>query len=266
MTRPAASDLLIVVGLTGVGKSTVLDEVLRAHPSIRLLPNRRELTDRIVFPAVQRRLGVPERPVTDRLERFRLTAAYREMHPGGMAHALQAWLDRELRERSGGSATLVFDNLRGVHEVAAAAAAFPHARFLLLDAAPATRLARLVDRRDPFDRVDAPGTHREPGDPEAPAPPAAGEHLARLRQVPDADAVFDLERIAAWAARERIEPADVERATRIIVEEQRNYDNSAARRHLAARLPAERFLAVDTDDLTQTEVVRCVLAWLVRGA
>lgn len=221
MSSDAAPDLLIVVGLTGVGKSTVLTEVMRAEPSWRLLPNRRELTDRIILPAVQRRLGVPETCVEDRLERFRLTAGYRDMHPGGMAHALEEHIREHVPGPADRSITLVFDNLRGQAEVSAAAEAFPHARFLLLDAMPATRLARLVERRDPFDRV---------------------------------------------TATDRDEAADLERAAAIIMEEQRNYDSTAARRHLAARLPADRFLAVDTDDLTRAEVVRRVLAWLERNA
>ena len=264
MTRRDELDLLIVVGLTGVGKTSVIDDVLREHPSWRLLPNRRELTDDIIVPRVQRHLELAEAPVEDRLERFRLTAAYRELHPGGMAHALETHLHGERSRYATSPDTLVFDNLRGLAEVSAAVDAFSSARFLLLDATPATRLARLVERRDPFDRAAAP--RPEGTDPRTAADDvdraATDPHLERLRAIPAAADVFDLDRLAAWAAREGVGAADLARAASIIVEEQRNYDNRAARRFLAERLSAERFLPVDTDDRSQAEVSATVLSWL----
>ena len=267
MSMHDAHDLLIVVGLTGVGKSTVLEDVLRARPSWRLLPNRRELTDRIILPEVQRHLGRPVEPVADRLDRFALTATYREMHTGGMTHALsmwleRAWLERAKRDDDGRATTLVFDNLRGRQEVEAAVAAFPRARYLLLDAAPATRLARLVERRDPFDRTAGGESHRaRTGFKQCSETTSAQEHMRRLQGVSEAARVFDLEPVAAWAAHEAVEAADLERSARIIVEEQRNYDSAAARGYLANRLSEERFLAVDTDHLSPGEVVGRVLAW-----
>ena len=268
MTRRDELDLLIVVGLTGVGKTSVIDDVLREHPSWRLLPNRRELTDDIIVPRVQHHLQLAEAPVEDRLERFRLTAVYRELHPGGMAHALGEYLRAELPSHAGSSTTLVFDNLRGLPEVSAAADTFPTARFLLLDATPETRLARLVERRDPFDRAATPRPEatdqRTAADDVHPA--TADPHLARLDAIPAAADVFDLDSIAAWAARKGVDPADLARAASIIVEEQRNYDSRAARRFLAERLPPARFLPVDTDERSQAEVSATVRSWLERNA
>ena len=81
--------LIFVSGLTGVGKSTTL-KTLAA--SVTLLPNRRDLTDEIIIPWVQQRLGQNQRSVTDRLERFDLTRNYREHNPGGIITALLEYL------------------------------------------------------------------------------------------------------------------------------------------------------------------------------
>lgn len=246
--------LVVVVGLTGVGKSTVLERVTTIRPRLRLLPNRREITDRIIIPEVQRREDVPAGPIVDRLERFRMTAAYREYHPGGMAHALQVWLaEHGVAEIHHWAEALVFDNLRGQAEVLAAADAFPGAAFLVLDASPRTRLARLVARRDPFDRVATPtGATAKP----------PGKLVERLQDIGGVTAVFDPEEIAMLATNDALDVADLIRAVRIIVEEQRNYDSGAAMRWLDAHLSAGRYLSVSTDALGPSEVTHRVLAWL----
>ncbi|MCD0177696.1 ATPase, partial [Deinococcus sp. 14RED07] len=72
--------LTVLVGVTGVGKSTALAALTGADPAMRVLPDRREVTDAVmILPATG---GAP---VRDREERFRLTARYRQQHPGGMA-------------------------------------------------------------------------------------------------------------------------------------------------------------------------------------
>lgn len=139
-------DLLFLIGLTGVGKSTVLP-VLVAGGGRRLLPDRRQLTDRIILPAALRLQGLPARPVEDRLERFRLSARYREEHGDGIVHALLEYLGEQ---RPSGS--WVFDGLRGAAEVAAAERCFENGRFLMLEAGPETRVQRLLARADQFDR------------------------------------------------------------------------------------------------------------------
>lgn len=253
-TGTASRQLVLVVGLTGVGKSTLLERIQASRPSVRLLPNRREITDQIIVPDVQRHEGIAVAPVEDRIERFRITAAYRERHPGGMAHALARWLaehpsvtSRPARE------TLVFDNLRGLSEVRAAHEAFPGASFLVLDASPLTRLARLVGRRDPFDRVATPTSA---------AAGAERDLVARLAGIEGVGAVFDPAEIAPLAARDGLDAEDLIRAVRIIVEEQRHYDSGAARDHLEAHLPAGRRLVVDTDEVGTARVAERTLAWL----
>jgi len=116
--------LLILVGLTGVGKSTLARAL-----DLPRLPDRRELVDLYVLP----RYGA--KPPIPREERFRLTRRFREEFPGGVAEVLA-------RGYVVPKPLLLFDGLRGEEEVAYA-----------LEHLPKARLKRLLTRQDAFDRV-----------------------------------------------------------------------------------------------------------------
>ncbi len=122
--RPlAACPLMILVGVTGVGKSTVLAHLAEFGLDYALLPDRRVLTDRLIISAMQAQEGGPIQPVTDRGLRFDYTRRYREQYRGGMAHALaQVSASPVLAGR-----LLLFDGLRGANEVQHAAQALPQA-------------------------------------------------------------------------------------------------------------------------------------------
>ena len=241
----AHAALVVLVGLTGVGKSTAVRALRSAVPAALLLPNRRELADRIVIPEAQRLAGEPLEPVGDRVERFRLSARYREAHPGGMAHALE----RYLGDGSEGldAPLLLFDNLRGEDEVGYASERFPRARFIVLEASAAMRVVRLAGRGDAFDRTAPP-----PG-------PAAEALLARLERVPGLSDLLDLARLAADA--EGLDPDRVETGARVVAEESRYYDPDATRRRLQG-LSGERCIRLDTGRLSAHEVGARLLAWL----
>jgi len=128
--------LLIVVGLTGVGKTSFTRQL--GWP---LLPNRRWLVDSYVLP----RLGADPEGL-DRKERFELTARWRNQNPGGLAAALAAAYVEPVWP-------LVFDGLRGEEEVVYARRRFPAARFVVLEAPLRVRLERLLGRADAFDRA-----------------------------------------------------------------------------------------------------------------
>jgi GTPase SAR1 family protein len=128
--------LLFIVGLTGVGKSTTLKALKSSALQFELLPNRRELADTIIIPEMQRAEGKKQRVERDRLERFRLTAQYRERYPAGMVHALQQYLSKH---KTTGQ-NLMFDNIRGLGECRAALETFSDSRFIFLDAPPMVRL------------------------------------------------------------------------------------------------------------------------------
>jgi hypothetical protein len=149
--------LLILVGLTGTGKTTTVKALRDAGLSFTLLPNRRAVTDQEIIAHVQQRDGQPIAPVTDRTERFAYTRCYRELYAGGMAYALeQLIMNNELLIVNEGS-FLIFDGLRGENEVRYAVQHLPQAYFLFLDAPDFVRVQRLLTRNDAFDRVEGGG-------------------------------------------------------------------------------------------------------------
>lgn len=149
----AESNLLILVGVTGVGKSTTVEAVRDGGLTFELLPNRRALTDWLIIPAAQQADGLPVEPVSDRGQRFALTRRYRDLHAGGMGHTLTQLY---IAQQSDG--WLVFDGLRGENEVTHAAQQLPEAQFLVLDAPHAVRLQRLLGRGDAFDQIASDGS------------------------------------------------------------------------------------------------------------
>ncbi|MEW6421168.1 MAG: AAA family ATPase [Deinococcota bacterium] len=237
--RPLAElPLTVLVGVTGVGKSTALKALQAADPSARVLPDRRAVTDRVMI------WPVSGGPVSDRAERFRLTARYREQHPGGMAHALgtltadtRHWGERPL-----------FDGLRGREEVEYAARHFPTWRFVALHAPDAVRVRRLLGRADAFDRLH--GGH------------AGGNLRAELAALPGVAAVFspaDLDALAALEA-EGHTPQDILAKTQIVVTERQHYDPDAAAAFLQT-LPPERALLLDTVALSPEQIAAAIGAW-----
>lgn len=237
--RPLAElPLTVLVGVTGVGKSTALAALTGADAGMRVLPDRRDVTDAVmILPATG---GAP---VRDREERFRLTAAYRQSHPGGMAQALGSLL----ADVSHWGEAPVFDGLRGLEEVAHAARSFPAWRFVALGAPDAVRVRRLLGRADAFDQVEAGRSG------------ALREELAALKGV---DAVFtpaELDELAALS-QAGFAPADVLAKVKIVVSERRNYDPAAAEAFLRT-LPPARALVLDTVALDPAGVAAAVRAW-----
>lgn len=239
--------LVIVVGLTGVGKSTVI-ELLPPNVKFTPLPNRRQLTDDIIITTLQLANGETPQPVTDRLKRFEYTARYREQFGGGMAHALS-----RLAARVEAGSLLLFDGLRGLDEIRYGAQYLPNARFLVLDAPDLVRLARLVKRRDAFDQVER---QRSP----------AGQTLIdRLAAIAGIETVFtaaDLREIERLARAEGWLPDDVLKKAAVIIEERRNYDSRAARDYLTRALPPQQLLVVDSAAQPADAIAAQVTRWL----
>ncbi len=243
---------LVLVGLTGAGKTTTVEQLCAAVPLAAVLPDRRALTDSLILPT----MTGSRTPVADRVERFRLTAAFRERHPGGMGEVL-SWL---LLPPGLPPGPVLFDGLRGAAETTAAAA-MPKARFLVLDCPPEGRLWRLCGRNDSFDRAGV-GAAALDG--------AAAGSVQAIRSVlsetgfaplASADALDDLARMLADVG---VEPATVARSAAIIVEESRHYDPESARESLL-RLAPDRTLPIDTGSLAPTAVAAAVAAWLEAG-
>ena len=251
--RPLADfALTILVGLTGVGKTTIV-ELMLAGLDFTLLPTRRDITDEIIISTLQQEEGKAPYTVTDRVERFEYTARYRAKHAGGMAHALS----RVGIEPNHAESTLVFDGLRGLNEVEHAANHLPKARFVVLDAPDMVRIRRLLKRADTFDSTKL-------------QTPLSGRNLiAGLYGIPNIDAVFSREQLQQIARSARAASHSVDeviKITAIIVEERRNYDPSAARVYLRHNLPSDRILVVDTSGQSARVVADRVRSWLVPGA
>lgn len=249
LTPLAALPLVILVGLTGVGKTTALKQVRQQGLDFTLLPDRRLMTDEIIIAGLQLDQGVEPHPVTDRLERFDYTARYRARFPGGMAHALS----HIAVNIDSVNWPLLFDGLRGLEEVQSAAANFPQARFILLDAPDTVRLSRLLERGDTFDITAAP------------VAPASPDLVTALLAVPGIQTVFtpeQLAQIAGTAGASSVSLESLVQKISIIVEERHNYDSAAARDYLASHVEPERVLVVDTAGQPSEAVAGAVVDWL----
>ncbi len=237
--------LTVLVGVTGVGKSTALSAL--AGQTGRVLPDRREITDAVMI------LPLAGTPVADREERFRLTAQYRTGHPGGMAQALGSLV----ADTAHWGQTLVFDGLRGLDEVRYAAESYPSWRFVALGAPDSVRVGRLLGRGDTFDQIA--------GD------QIGGDQVSRsnsddlktalldIKGVQDVFSETELNQLAALTAQGHT-PQDIAAKVKIVVSERRNYDPHAAEAYLRT-LPPERALILDTVALNPEQVAAAVREW-----
>lgn len=247
--------LVILVGVTGVGKSTTL-EALAARLPFHPLPNRRQLTDDLIIAHLQRREGQPIQPVTDRTERFAFTRRYRELYPGGMGHALgQLWVE----QRSAAEMRYVFDGLRGVNEVRVASQTLPAARFVVLHAPDAVRVQRLLGRGDSFDRVAA--------DASTESPVNSIDCFADI-DLPAADDLFASDETASLLSlctppvgRGTVPVDELQTKLKIVLEERRNYDPAATLATLQKQAP-ERTLILDTTRVSAISAAEQIATWL----
>jgi len=216
--------LLVLVGLTGVGKSSLLEAL--AYPT---LPDRREVVDRYVLPL----LGATVQAL-DRAERFALTRRFRQTHPGGVAEALS-------QARTLPAWPLLFDGLRGEAEVAYALEHLPLAHFVVLEARDLTRLARLLGRGDRFDRVRLDSAEEDEIRATAQGVLSEGE----------------LEQALAWGF-----PAqELLAKLKIVAEERKGYSPEGPRRLLAGH---PRALFLDTEALSVAEEARRIREFVGR--
>lgn len=142
--------LLMLVALTGTGKTTALDLLRqRMGAGSDVLPSRRELTDWVLFPLAQALADEPIAPVSDRVQRFTITRRFAKQVEGGMA-AIFSWL----RLADDVQGPLVSEGIRGPNEVGYALRHFPRWQIVELTLHPLTRLRRLSSRNDSFDQAD----------------------------------------------------------------------------------------------------------------
>jgi len=230
--------LLILVGLTGVGKSTLVKALSDTQLNFTLLPNRRTLTDRFIIPTVRQIDGVvTDDDLTCRVTRFSYTRRYKQLFPEGMVYVLsQLQINPERL-----CFPLLFDGLRGKLEVKYASELLPNSQFIVLEAPNSVRLERLLTRQDSFDRIGQS------------SPIACNNDTQKISSLaelglPEAVNFFSPEettRILTQINQGDYSIAEVRDRLKIIVEEQKNYDPLAARSVLEL-LPTHRTLFIDT--------------------
>ena len=139
--------LIIMVGLTGTGKSTSIHALLNTGKKLTLLPDRRTLTNQIIIPMMHQ--GKNKKKSLDRSERFACTRRFRKRYPGGMSYILS-----KLYAQSGKTdGYFLFDGIRGENEIDYAAQFLPSARFVVLHTPDEIRVRRLLTRNDSFDKI-----------------------------------------------------------------------------------------------------------------
>ena len=151
--------LLIFVGGMGAGKSTTLDllregeylEVLGFRPF--RLPDRRELTERLIIADMQREMGEPVRKLK-RLERVSYIIRYKGEQPAGLAFSISRLAMNVQEMQNPESLFLVFDGLRGEDELKFTLSEMPMARLVMFHTQDIVRLERLLERDDAYDKIN----------------------------------------------------------------------------------------------------------------
>ncbi|MDE0182738.1 MAG: hypothetical protein OXL39_15415 [Caldilineaceae bacterium] len=234
--------VLVLVGVTGVGKSTAVNALRSGCDGVSLLPNRRKIADLLVIPTVQGWDGETPGAVTDRRLRFDYTRRYRERYSGGLAHALSRLVLP--RPQAGAPGLHIFDGLRGADEVTFAAQSLPLARFAVLHAPDVVRVERLLQRRDAFDQV---------------AGLEAGGGF-RWEDAAEGRALFTQEeqdRLAALVRRGEVDGVELAAKVAIVAAERRNYDPHAAAEILRREAP-DRTVVVDTTTHSPAEAAAAI--------
>ncbi|MBO3461659.1 AAA family ATPase [Aetokthonos hydrillicola Thurmond2011] len=245
--------LLILVGLTGVGKSTVTSCLSREGLDFYLLPNRRTLTDRFIIPTIIKMEQAQEAYPFCRVARFYYTSRYKQLFPAGMVHVLSQLQFHSLEVRF----PLIFDGLRGEDEISYATKILPKAQFVLLEAPEYVRLQRLLVRNDSFDRVTK-------------SMQAGHDIKVNLTNsfadlgVPEASNIFSSEQTAEIFAEVRqgvYSVSALRDRLMILVEEGRSYNPSATRTALQ-KLAPERTLVIDTTTHSPEQIAQKIMQFI----
>ncbi|ERT06205.1 AAA domain protein [Lyngbya aestuarii BL J] len=249
LTQP----VLIIVGLTGVGKSTVISNLMEERLDLSLLPNRRILTDEIIIP----QMAENEQNLSYfcRVQRFNYTRQYRQFFSGGMAHVLsQIWINPQQLQTQ-----LIFDGLRGKDEVNYALKAFTEANFIVLDAPNKVRLQRILKRNDAFDSVNTINSNSQ----------NQSVDLDKLTSfaalgISEASSVFNSaeeQEILGWVRQGSVTLKELEQKLKIVVLEQQNYDAVSTRLTLE-KMARERTLVIDTTVYNPQQAASQILSYL----
>ncbi|MDZ8069646.1 MAG: AAA family ATPase [Nostoc sp. DedQUE08] len=249
--------LLIIVGMTGVGKSTIAKALAKEGLDFTLLPNRRVLTERVIIAPM---LKMQEKLIQPhcRIKRLTYTRLYREYFPGGMGHILASLHINPQQVNS----MLVFDSLRGENEIRYAAKALKNAKFVMLTAPNTVRLERLIKRHDSFDRIA-----NQELDERMQIIPEVLSNFASLG-VPEASAYFtpkEEQQILELISKQVITSLELREKLKIFVEESQNYDSVLTKQILEAMDTSDRSLIIDTI-VSPQESAKAIISQLYKSA
>lgn len=235
---------LILVGGVGAGKSTTVDALKNQGLDFLLLPNRREITNKLIITPLLREDNSSIRTLK-RSERLPYVLRYQQRHPAGVAYALsQLFLDPQQIP-----VTLFFDGLRGEEEIPFAIETFPKTMFIALEANNQDRLLRLIERKDPYDSIH-------------PTQPDLKEReVITILGMPEASSILspDQEKeILSLIQKGSLDPKEVEEKIHILSEERSLYDVSRAIRLLTTLAP-KRTLVIDTTQFPPTTVANQII-------
>ena len=153
----ANRQLLMLVALTGTGKSTTFDKLAEistawVSDAMTVIPSRREVADLIAIPTAQMLLGEPIETIRDRVQRFHYTRTFAEHVSGGMAGAF-SWVNVS-KDYQG---HILSEGIRGDNEIHYALENCHGWQIVELALHPIIRLKRLSSRDDVFDKAEGAG-------------------------------------------------------------------------------------------------------------
>lgn len=243
--------LVIIVGVTGTGKTTATKNLAKNGLNFQLLPDRRFLTDKLIIAPLQREDG-QEVKTLPRIQRVPYIRRYKQRHPAGLAYAIS----KLFIDPAACGGFWIFNGLRGPAEVRYAIDAIPRAEFLILDASEIVRAQRLIKRKDPYDRMIKGEKESSTGDGDMNRFEALG--------VPKAAAIFSPQeqaQLLEMAKSEHFAAADVRNILELLCLERRLYDKDATIATLNSLAP-ERTCLIDTTDLSAGEVAQKMIGRL----
>ncbi len=254
--RLADLRLGILVGGMGAGKSTTMQSLRQAGLDFTLLPNRRELTERLIVAPIQREDGLTPHKL-DRLSRLPYIHRYHQRQPAGLGYAITQLSVDPAQIAPQGNPLLMFDGLRGAEEVQYAYNHLPRAFFIGLYTTDYVRLNRLVERRDAYDHISAGGACHGPEE--------QIDHLTDLG-VPLAGALFtsnEAQTLLESVRRGIISPADLRDRLTLLSAERELYDLNATFSFMQT-LGEKRAAVIDTTSLTPAQVLDASLEFITQ--
>jgi hypothetical protein len=238
--------MLVIVGLTGVGKTTTLEALQQLGHEFILLPDRREMTERFIIAYMQAADGLAVRKIS-RFERYPYIQRFREQFPGGMAYVLTTLA---LENTAEFEFPLFFNGLRGENEIRHAVEALPQARFIALTAPDVVRVQRLLKRNDPHDRIIEAAQSVVTG----------GLASFAALGVADATSMFtpaQEQDLLELARNGTVSQTELRDKLRIMVEEYHTYNQTATLAALQALAP-HRTLVIDTTQSSPEQAAQAI--------